>query len=185
VFDATTDALCFRHVQPSDYVRVTEVLDDWWGRPMRERLSQMFFVHFTQTSYLLELDGQLVGFLLGFLSQSYPSDAYVHFVGVHPDYRFLGLGKRLYERFFAIARLHGRQRVRAMTSPNNAASIAFHLHLGFDIDEADGEVAGVGVCLNYAGPGEHRVLFARGVSALHREGCSAFLPFGATRLVHA
>ena len=34
-------------------------------------------------------DGKLVGFLIGFLSQTDPEEAYIHFVGVAPDHRGL------------------------------------------------------------------------------------------------
>ena len=36
---------------------------------------------------------------VGFMSQSRPAEAYIHFVGVHPDERGHGLGRRLYEHF--------------------------------------------------------------------------------------
>ena len=40
----------------------------------------------------LESEVGLIGFLLGFFSQLHADEAYVHFVGVHPDFRRLGLG---------------------------------------------------------------------------------------------
>jgi hypothetical protein len=57
-----------RHVHPLDYERVLAVIDAWWdGRPMSARLSHVFFSHFAPTSFVLEGDGELTGFLLGFL----------------------------------------------------------------------------------------------------------------------
>jgi GNAT superfamily N-acetyltransferase len=98
---------------------------------MRDMLPKLFFVHFADTSFVAERDGELAGFLVGFLSQSEPDEAYVHFVGVSPDERGTGLGRELYERFFAVARDQGRRRVTCVTSPANAGSLAFHEAIGF------------------------------------------------------
>ena len=119
---------------------------------MRDMLPKLFFVHFRETSFVAERDGKLVGFLAGFLSQSLPDEAYVHFVGVHPDERGTGLGRELYERFFAVARRHGRIRVSCVTSPANRGSLAFHEALGFEQSPAQ---------VGYDGPGEDRVVLTR------------------------
>ena len=80
--------ITLRNLQPDDYDYVIERVDDWWGgRPMQALLSKLFFVHFTETSLVAIGDDQLAGFLCGFLSQSRPDEAYIHFVGVDPDFR--------------------------------------------------------------------------------------------------
>ena len=72
-----TGALRLRHLQPSDNARVLAVIDEWWdGRPMSARLSHVFFSHFAPTSFVIETDTELVGFLLGFLSQTREDEAY-------------------------------------------------------------------------------------------------------------
>jgi GNAT superfamily N-acetyltransferase len=154
-----------RHVHPADYDRVLAVVDSWWdGRPMSARLSHVFFSHFAPTSFVLETETELVGFLLGFLSQTHPEEAYAHFIGIHPDYRRLGLGRRLYERFFVAAQMHGRCWVRSITSPSNRLSIAFHRSLGFAPLHGDVVVDGVPVWFDYAGAGGHRVVFRRQIA---------------------
>ena len=45
-----------------------------------------------------------LGFVCGFLSQTDPEEAYIHFVGVSPEHRGGGVGRTLYERFFAEVR---------------------------------------------------------------------------------
>jgi len=90
-----------RQLRPSDHAAVITVVDDWWGgRQMADMLPRLFFEHFTDTSFAAERAGGLAGFLVGFLSQSRPAEAYIHFVGVEPGERGLGLGRRLYEAFF-------------------------------------------------------------------------------------
>ena len=158
-----------RHVHPLDYDRVLAVIDRWWdGRPMSARLSHVFFSHFAPTSFVLENDTELIGFLLGFLSQTHPDEAYVHFVGVHPDYRRLGLGRRLYERFCVAAQMNGRRFVRSITSPSNSLSIDFHRSMGFGMLRGDVAIDGVPVWCDYAGAGGHRVVFRREIGAAPR-----------------
>ena len=142
-----------RHAEPTDHARVAEVIDEWWGgRRVRDMLPRLFFTHFRDTSFVAEEDGELAGFLCGFLSQTYPDQAYVHFVGVAPEHRKSGLASDLYERFFTAAREAKRATVHCVTSPGNTGSIAFHRRIGFEIEA---EVEG------YDGSGESRVLLRR------------------------
>ena len=109
--------LRIRQADPADYDKVMAVLDDWWGgRQMRDMLPRLFFTHFRETSFVAELDGELAGFLVGFLSQTFPDEAYVHFVGVAPASRGAGVARALYERFFAAAKAYGRTLARCVTS---------------------------------------------------------------------
>jgi ribosomal protein S18 acetylase RimI-like enzyme len=104
---------------------------------MRALLPRLFFEHFRETSFVAEDGGEVVGFLNGFLSQSSTDEAYIHFVGVRPDRRGTGLARELYDRFFAVARAHGRTLVRCVTSPVNEGSVAFHRALGFEVERSD------------------------------------------------
>ncbi|HEX6443793.1 MAG TPA: GNAT family N-acetyltransferase [Streptosporangiales bacterium] len=122
-----------RRARPEDHDRIHPVLDDWWGRPIASVLQPLFFDHFFSTSYVAECDGELAGFLVGFLSPSRPEVAYIHFVGVHPAHRKSGLARDLYGRFFDLARRDGRSEVWAVTSPVNERSIAFHRAMGFTV----------------------------------------------------
>jgi ribosomal protein S18 acetylase RimI-like enzyme len=122
-----------RTATAADYDQIIAVVDDWWGRPIRHALPRVFVDHFHATSAIAESDGELGGFLIGFLSPSQPDAAYIHFVGVHPSLRGNGLARSLYERFFALARANARQRVSAITAPQNARSIAFHTAMGFTV----------------------------------------------------
>jgi ribosomal protein S18 acetylase RimI-like enzyme len=143
--------MVIRHAEPADYGRVIAVVDDWWGgRTMAAMLPKLFFVHFRETSFVAEEDGELAGFLCGFRSQTYDDEAYVHFVGVDPSRRGDGLGRVLYERFFEAVR--PRTIVRAVTSPVNERSVAFHRAIGFEVEKVDGE---------YDGRGEARVLLLK------------------------
>ena len=132
------------------------VVNTWWdGRDMAPMLPKLFFVHFEGTTFVAEAeDGRLIGFVCGFLSQTHPEEAYVHFVGVDPEFRRAGVGRALYERFFAAARDAGRSVVHCVTSPANTRSVVFHTRLGFEVARVDED---------YDGRGESRVLMSRPV----------------------
>ena len=65
---------------------------------------KLFFDHFTDTSFIAEMDGEILGFLIGFLSQTHPNEAYIHFVGVNPTVRKQSIGKQLYNKFFDVVK---------------------------------------------------------------------------------
>jgi ribosomal protein S18 acetylase RimI-like enzyme len=143
--------MLIRHAEPADYSSVIGVIDDWWGgRSMAAMLPKLFFVHFRDTSFVAEEGGELAGFICGFRSQTHADEAYVHFVGVDPNRRGSGLGRELYERFFAA--VAPRSVVRAVTSPVNERSVAFHRAIGFEVERVDDD---------YDGRGEARVLLVR------------------------
>jgi ribosomal protein S18 acetylase RimI-like enzyme len=143
--------MLIRYAEVTDYARVIGVVDEWWGgRQMAAMLPKLFFVHFRDTSFVAEDDGGLAGFLCGFRSQTYDDEAYIHFVGVDPERRTSGLGRALYERFFAA--IAPRTTVRAVTGPVNERSIAFHKAMGFEVERTDE---------NYDGLGQARVLFVK------------------------
>jgi predicted GNAT superfamily acetyltransferase len=167
--DDAFDGLAVREPTADDHRRVLAVLDQWWdglggeaGSARRASLlPRLFFEHFSNTSMLLERDGELVGFLVGFLSQSRPDEAYVHFVGVAPDLRGSGVGAAMYRRFFAMARAAGRTRVRSVTSPRNRGSVTFHRAMGFELEPGDTAVDGIPVLRDHDGPGIDLVAFVR------------------------
>ncbi|WP_159945086.1 MULTISPECIES: GNAT family N-acetyltransferase [unclassified Nocardiopsis] len=145
----TTDVRV-RAALPGDHARIVAVCDAWWERPVSHILPRLFLDHFHTTSLVAESDGELAGFLVGFHSPSAPEEAYVHFAGVAPAQRRTGLASRLYRRFTEAARAEGRTVVRAITSPANERSIAFHRALGFRV---------TGPHTDYEGPGADRMVF--------------------------
>ncbi|MEC3958329.1 GNAT family N-acetyltransferase [Nocardia sp. CDC153] len=142
--------LSIRPAVPTDYDAIAGVVDDWWGRPVLRAIPRLFLDHFAGTSLVAEHRGQLAGFLIGFFAPEESLCAYIHFVGVHPNRRGTGLARELYGRFGAAARAHGCTVIRAITSPGNAGSVAFHRALGFVVD---------GPIADYNGPGRDMITF--------------------------
>ena len=152
--------LTLRNSVPSDHERIIGVLQNWWGgRDLTWMVPRIWLIHFNNTSFIIEKHNELVAFLIGFLSPANPKEGYIHFAGVHPDHRGIGLGGYLYHRFFDICRKNDRDRVRSCTSPVNRGSIAFHKQMGFAISKGNAEIDGYPVTLDYNRPNDPKVLF--------------------------
>jgi len=146
--------LVWRSAEASDAPAVIGAITDWWpGVHMVHAVCPQLFEHFGDTCIILEEDGHLVGFLVGFMSQRMADAGYVHYAGVHPDHRGMGLGREMYTRFARLTREHGRAVVFAETGAWNTKSIAFHERVGFVLQPGDELVDGVPVHRDTSGHG--------------------------------
>ncbi|MBT8351329.1 MAG: GNAT family N-acetyltransferase [Deltaproteobacteria bacterium] len=154
--------LSIRNSKPSDHGRIMRVMKDWWdGRDLTWMLPKLFLNHFNNTSYVIEKNDDLMAFLIGFLSQSNTNEGYIHFAGVHPDYRGIGIGRYLYENFFTVCKKNKRDTIKSCTSPINKGSIKFHKKMGFGIEQGNAEIDGISVTLDYNKPNDAKVLFKK------------------------
>ncbi len=156
-------AFNIEHIQSNDYDAIIPLLDCWWdGRNMTDMLPRLFFKHFQNTSFIVRDKNEVIGFLIGFICQTNSELAYVHFIGVNPNYRQLNLGRNLYQSFFSVVIDKGVKKVQCVTSPVNKKSIGFHISLGF-IPEPGETISldGVPYIKDYDGMSEDRVLFTK------------------------
>lgn len=157
----------FRELQEDDYPVIIGQADEWWGRRVAYMLPRLFLRHFHDTSLAAVDDhGNVAGFLVGIVSPAELGEAHSHFMAVAPDQRRGGLGKALYEAFFALARERGCRTVTAVVSPVNTRSQQFHLAVGFvPVPLPDGSAVRSGwdrelpVWSDWDGPGEDRIRF--------------------------
>lgn len=140
-----------RGITKADFDTIVAVLDRWWGGPSGERAHPVFFYELGTHALIAEEEGELVGFLLGFLTDSSPRSGYVHLVGIHPSHRRRSVGKTLYVQFAERAKAAGATRIKAITTVGNEGSVRFHEALGFTVHEDP--------C--YAGDGRARIVFTR------------------------
>ena len=163
--DAAVRSQRGRRIRPMtrpDFDSLCGIVDAWWGDSVRYLLHPLWIEHFGDTSFVIEDDDGLAGFLIGFVSQSQPETAYVHLIATAPDRRGKGCGRALYEHFFALARDRGCREVRAITVPGNASALAFHRHLGFSFEAENAVWTGaIPVFPDYAGPSVACVLMTR------------------------
>lgn len=147
-----------------DYYFIRNNLELFWGErahifvPLHH---PMFYYSFGNTAYTITEKGSVAAYLLGFFSQREDA-AYVHMINVRMEYQGRGYGRKLYEHFISIAQKKGCTSIGAITSVKNSSSIAFHKSLGMSLT-GDGMIDGIPVELDYAGEGEHRVLFSMAI----------------------
>ena len=112
--------------------RVTGVArPDYWAK--RIEISEAVRPHWA--SLVAELDGRVVGFLLGRAGElefGLPGTvAWVEIVGVHPAYRQRGVASQLMERFTQSAGDHDIHRIFTIVDSDNAEMQQFFAHRGF------------------------------------------------------
>jgi GNAT superfamily N-acetyltransferase len=139
-----------RALTKADFDEIVERRSAFWGERDLSAPHHPMFVHeFRDTSLVIrDAHGAGVAYLFGFAVRQ-QGIGYVHLIAVRQDRRGQGLGRALYERFEHVARERGCHRLKAITSPGNAASIAFHRALGMDATEV----------ADHAGPGRARTVF--------------------------
>jgi predicted GNAT superfamily acetyltransferase len=101
----------------------------------------------------------VVAHLFGFISQTRPV-GYIHLVAVRNSHKRQGLARRLYDHFARIAAVRSCTALKAITTPANHASIAFHKALGFGL-EGSPNADGIPVVRDYSGKGDDRVVFRK------------------------
>jgi GNAT superfamily N-acetyltransferase len=148
-----------RPLEKRDYDLIVQVIDRWWGGPTSALAHPIFFYELGNMARIVEDDGVMVGFLLGFIAKSNEGDVgYVHLVGIHPDHRRRGVGRILYETFEEDCRKASVSRMKAITTLGNEGSQIFHQVLGWDMVEIE----------DYAGPGRPRIVFSKDFSSTRR-----------------
>ncbi|HEY8073914.1 MAG TPA: GNAT family N-acetyltransferase, partial [Labilithrix sp.] len=70
-----------RKITKADFDQIVEVIDRWWGGPMATFAHPIFFYELGENALIVEQEGRLVGFLLGFIVFKAPKTGYVHLVG--------------------------------------------------------------------------------------------------------
>jgi ribosomal protein S18 acetylase RimI-like enzyme len=143
---------------PRDYDQILEDLPEFWdGRDVRH-LHHPFLIHeFGNTAFVIRDGSRVVAYLLGFFSQTQPT-GYVHAIAVRASARRRRLAQRLFDHFVELACRHGCTHVKAITTPSNSGSIAFHRSLGMQLLGAP-DAEGIPVVPDYAGRGAARVVF--------------------------
>lgn len=149
-----------RSFREGDYDYVAANIDAWTqSSTVRYFVLRRFVHHFGETCFVAEVDGQIAGFLIGWLSQSAPKEAFINNVVVAPEFRRMDVATALCEHFFRKAKELGRIIVSATIRADNRVSLAFHRELGFKFRTVGASPReDVPVLLGWDGPGQDKVL---------------------------
>jgi ribosomal protein S18 acetylase RimI-like enzyme len=135
-----------------DFAEIVSSLREFWGERDVAHLHHPTAIEEFGDSALVihDPEGRVAAYLFGMIV-SEKRLGYVHVVAVREDQRGHGHGRRLYDAFCEVAAARGCQQVKAITTPTNASSIAFHESIGMRAREIS----------DYAGPDRPRVVFSR------------------------
>jgi predicted GNAT superfamily acetyltransferase len=146
---------------PEDYFQILDELPDFWDGRDTRALHHPFLIHeFGNSAFVIRDGSRVLAYLFGFLSQSEPV-GYVHTIAVRVSAR-RRLAQRLFDHFVEFARRRGCTHIKAITTPSNAGSIAFHKSLGMEL-LGEPNADGIPVVANYAGHGAPRVVFWKAI----------------------
>lgn len=152
-----------RNTFEEDFVNIAELAEEC--SPMeteRNSIYHIFTKFFKGTSFVAELtSGEIAGFVLGFISQENPEEAYIHLLCVDPRMRGRNIGRKMVDVFIDAVASKGCKKINLITKPINWNSISFYRKLGF-LEEKSGEtmnVLGTTAIKNYNGIGQHMVVF--------------------------
>ena len=132
-----------------DYKQILMDLQDFWdGRDTSALHHPMLVNEFGNSAFVIRAGPKVIAYLFGFVSQVEPV-GYVHLIAVRPSARRQCLGRELFRHFVEFARGHGCRYVKAITTPSNFNSIAFHKSLGMETvgrTESSGYSHNPGLC---------------------------------------
>lgn len=146
----------------SDYHQILADISNFWGSDRTLNIHHpMFIYEFGNSAYVIKINDRVIAYLFGFISQTSPT-GYVHLIGVRNDYQNKGLGSALYKHFISYAKEKGCNKVKAMTTPTNSLSIAFHKKIGMKL-LGNKNANGMEVISDYSGQGQDRVVFEKDI----------------------
>ncbi len=136
----------------ADFAEIRSSSQAFWGeRDVAHLHHPMFIEEFGDCALVVrDPDGRVAAYLFGMVVAAQRL-GYVHVVAVREDRRGRGLGRGLYEAFSVLALERGCTWIKAITTPANEGSVAFHRSMGMDADPVS----------DYSGPGEPRIVFTR------------------------
>lgn len=104
--------------------------------PTEEEFAKRFLAITEQFPWLVwEENGQLLGYAYGSraferMAFSWTAEASIY---LHPNAKRRGIGRRLYEKLEQLLTEQGYQVVYALITAENAASVAFHRAMGYEV----------------------------------------------------
>jgi GNAT superfamily N-acetyltransferase len=145
-----------------DYNQILDEHRDFWdGREIRHLHHPMLIMEFGNSAFVIRSGATVVAYLFGFVSQTEPV-GYVHLIAVRASARRQRLGQEIFGHFVEFARQHGCRYVKAITTPTNFSSIAFHKSLGMQL-LGKPNTDGIPIIQDYAGLNEPRVVFWKSI----------------------
>jgi L-2,4-diaminobutyric acid acetyltransferase len=117
-------SITMRAPSPADGHQMWQLAKDSGGLDLNSPYAYLLAGHhFASTSVVAEAsDGRLAGFVFAYSPQDRPDTVFVWQVATHPDFRGLGIGKRMLHQVIDQALPRGVTSMTATVTPSNDAS---------------------------------------------------------------
>jgi ribosomal protein S18 acetylase RimI-like enzyme len=165
------DNIRIRTAKEDDFRDIFKIANNC--RPMvTERISiyHIFTKFFQNTVFVAEkLQNKneiIIGFLIGFISQTNSSEGYIHQLCVDPEYRGEGVAFNLIRNFLDAVSEIGCKKVYLIVKPINKDAISFYEKLGFNTEVPESKILkfrNLNLFKDYDGFGEHMLVFRKDI----------------------
>ena len=131
----------------------------------RKAIYHYFTKFFKNTSLVFEDNGNIKGFLLGFISQENNENAYIHLLCIKKDLRGQNMASNLVEKFISIVSSLDCKKVFLVCKPSNKTAIKFYNKMGFLPLHSDKTIIidDINVFKDYDGPYEDKIVFFKSI----------------------
>ncbi len=158
-----------RTVFEEDFIKISEFGERC--SPMineRKAVYHLFTKYFKNTSLLLEENGNLKGFLIGFISQDNNENAYIHQLCIEKELRGQNMASNLVREFIRIVSSLGCKKVFLVCKPSNKTAINFYNKMGFSTLYSDQTILidNTDVFMNYDGLGDDKIVFYKSIDRI-------------------
>jgi ribosomal protein S18 acetylase RimI-like enzyme len=158
-----------RNVSDEDFIKISQFGVNC--SPMineRKAIYHLFTKFFRDTSLVLEVNENLKGFLIGFISQENNENAYIHLLCIENDLRRQNMASNLMENFISIVYSLGCKKVFLVCKPSNKTAIKFYNKMGFLSLHSDETIIidDINVFKDYDGPAEDKIVFWKSITGI-------------------
>ncbi len=117
-----------------DYIKLYELIGEIEGIVQHPtHFYKIMITYFGNSIPIVSLNGRIVGFLLGFVSQTDPDEFFIWQLGVSPQHRGKGIAGKIMDYTLSIATESGCRRITATVETTNKPSQLLFESSGFSI----------------------------------------------------
>ncbi len=162
--------ITIRAVAANEFLSLHKLNSRWMGIALNEQadaiLALQFRVlveNFRDSCFVTEVEGKVIGLLIGFAAQADEETCYIHALAIAPEYRRCGIGRMLVNTFCNNMVRRGRKSVSLVTWPENPGSRSFYDAAGFRpvVSGKPIRIHGIEASRDYYGKGRHMVVYTK------------------------
>lgn len=127
---ASRDSIMIRRFKPSDLGSAMELDSEVFGG-YDPAIFTAFYEYYPRTSLVAEINGQVVGFVLGF--KHIPLEGRIFWLAVRPGYQSRGIGRKLLNSILRTFRFMGAMSATLEVRISNKKAQSLYCSMGFDM----------------------------------------------------